>query len=102
MSGTSYGACILHIAPESFVGGPLALVGTGDRITVDVARRLLQLEVAEDELARRRARWVPPAPRYHRGYGAIFARHVRQADAGCDFDLLETHAGAPVDEPAIF
>jgi dihydroxy-acid dehydratase len=80
----------------------LALVGTGDRITVDVARRLLQLEVAEDELARRRARWVPLAPRYHRGYGAIFARHVRQADAGCDFDILETQAGAPVDEPAIF
>jgi len=102
MSGTSYGACILHVAPESFVGGPLALVQTGDRITVDVDRRLLELGVADDELARRRAAWVPPAPRYHRGYGALFARHIRQADAGCDFDILETQAGAPVDEPAIF
>jgi dihydroxy-acid dehydratase len=102
MSGTSYGACILHVAPESFVGGPLALVRTGDRITVDVERRLLQLEVAEDELARRRDAWVPPAPRYHRGYGAIFARHIRQASDGCDFDVLETQHGAPVEEPAIF
>jgi dihydroxy-acid dehydratase len=102
MSGTSYGACIVHVAPESFVGGPLALVRTGDRITVDVDRRRLQLEVSDDELTRRRAAWIPPLPRYHRGYGALFARHIRQADAGCDFDILETQAGAPVDEPAIF
>ncbi len=102
MSGTSYGACILHVAPESFVGGPLALVRTGDRITVDVQGRRLQLEVADDELARRREAWVPPTPRYHRGYGALFARHIRQANDGCDFDILETQRGAAVDEPAIF
>ncbi|MEO1091888.1 MAG: L-arabinonate dehydratase [Pseudomonadota bacterium] len=102
MSGTSYGACILHVAPESYVGGPLALVRTGDRITVDAAGRRLQLEVDDTELARRRAAWTPPPPRYERGWGALSARHIRQANDGCDFDFLETQAGAPVDEPAIF
>ena len=102
MSGTSYGACILHVAPEAFVGGPLALVKTGDLITVDVDGRRLQLDVAEDELNRRRQAWVPPQPHYHRGYGALFARHIRQANDGCDFDILETQEGAAVDEPAIF
>ncbi len=102
MSGTSYGACILHVAPEAFVGGPLALVRTGDRISVDAAHRKLTLEVAEDELARRRQAWTPPEPHYQRGFGALFARHVRQANDGCDFDLLETQAGAAVSEPAIF
>jgi len=102
MSGTSYGACILHVAPEAFVGGPLALVRSGDVVTVDVAARRLQLEVAEDELARRRQAWRPPEAHYHRGYGAIFARHIRQANDGCDFDILETQHGPPVAEPAIF
>jgi len=99
MSGTSYGACILHVAPESFVGGPLALVKTGDQIEVDVSRRLLHLHVSEEELARRRAEWKPLPPRYERGYGAMFQQHIGQADEGCDFDFLES--GAPVPEPEI-
>ncbi len=88
MSGTSYGACVLHVAPESFAGGPLALVRTGDLVTLDVAARSLRLEVADAELARRRAQWHPPAPRYQRGYGALYSEHVTQADQGCDFDFL--------------
>ncbi len=99
MSGTSYGACILHVAPESFVGGPLAFVETGDEIEVDVARRLLHLHVSDEELARRRAKWVRPSPRYERGYGRMFQEHIGQADDGCDFDFLEH--GAPVPEPEI-
>jgi dihydroxy-acid dehydratase len=99
MSGTSYGACILHVSPESFVGGPLALVQTGDEIEVDVSRRLLNLHVSDDELARRRAAWVAPKPRYERGYGRMFQEHIGQADDGCDFDFLEH--GAPVPEPEI-
>ncbi|HYW75979.1 MAG TPA: L-arabinonate dehydratase [Gammaproteobacteria bacterium] len=102
MSGTSYGACVLHVAPESFVGGALALVQTGDTIAIDVAARALTLEVAEEELARRRARWQPPAPHYRRGYGYLFAQHIRQAHEGCDFDCLETAFGEPVPEPAIY
>jgi dihydroxy-acid dehydratase len=102
MSGTSYGACVLHCAPESYIGGPLALVKTGDHITVDVPARRIHLEVSDDELARRRAAWVPPPPRYARGYGWAFSRHVLQADQGCDFDFLETSFGAPIDEPAIY
>jgi len=99
MSGTSYGACILHVAPESFIGGPLALVQNGDHIEVDVSRRLLHLHVSEEELARRRAEWKPLPPRYERGYGAMFQQHIGQADEGCDFDFLES--GAPVPEPEI-
>jgi dihydroxy-acid dehydratase len=102
MSGTSYGACILHVAPESYVGGPLALVRTGDIITLDVAARTLNLEVSEAELARRRAQLLAPKPRYERGYGWMFSRHVTQADQGCDFDFLRTDFGAPVGEPDIF
>jgi len=102
MSGTAYGACILHTAPESFIGGPLALVQTGDRITVDVPARRIHLEVADSELQRRRKAWTPPPPRYERGYGWMFSRHILQADQGCDFDFLETTFGAPVAEPAIF
>ncbi len=96
MSGTSYGACVLHVAPESFAGGPLALVRTGDRVTLDVAARSLRLEVDDAELARRRARWQPPAPRYQRGYGAMYSEHVSQADQGCDFDFL-ARPGATAD-----
>ena len=102
MSGTSYGACILHVAPEAYVGGPLALVRTGDLISVDVAARRIHLEVSDDELAARRAAWVPPAPRFERGYGWMFSRHILQADEGCDFDYLETAFGAPVAEPDIY
>ncbi|WP_225828129.1 L-arabinonate dehydratase [Streptomyces naphthomycinicus] len=88
MSGTSYGACVLHIAPESYVGGPLALVRTGDLVTLDVAARTLRLEVDDDELARRRARWTPPPARYERGYGALYTEQITQADTGCDFEFL--------------
>ena len=102
MSGTSYGACILHVSPEAFIGGPLALVKNGDLITVDVPARRLHLEVSDAELALRRAHWQAPAPRYERGYGWMFSRHILQADQGCDFDFLETAFGGPVDEPAIY
>ncbi len=99
MSGTSYGACVLHVAPESWIGGPLALVRDGDVIELDVPGRKLTLKVSEEELARRRAAWKPPTPRYERGYGAMFARHITQANEGCDFDFLER--GAPTGEPEI-
>ena len=102
MSGTSYGACILHVAPEAYVGGPLALVRTGDRISLDVAKRTIDMEVSDEELARRRAAWKKPEPRYERGYGWMFARHIKQANEGCDFDFLETRFGAPVAEPSIY
>jgi dihydroxy-acid dehydratase len=99
MSGTSYGACILHVAPESFVGGPLALVKTGDEIEIDVERRSIHLAVGEEELNSRRAAWKPPLPRYPRGYGAMFSDHIGQADEGCDFDFLLGQAKIP--EPEI-
>jgi dihydroxy-acid dehydratase len=102
MSGTSYGACILHVSPESYIGGALALVKTGDRITIDVPGRTISLDVAPDELARRRAEWRAPAPRYERGYGWMFSQHISQADQGCDFDFLQTDFGAPVPEPDIY
>jgi dihydroxy-acid dehydratase len=99
MSGTSYGTCVLHVAPESYVGGPLALVRDGDLIELDVDKRVLNLKVNESELSRRKASWRPPAKKYERGYGAIFSQHVRQADEGCDFDFLE--GTSPVPEPEI-
>ena len=102
MSGTSYGGCILHCAPEAYVGGPLALVKTGDLITVDVPARRIHLHASDEELARRKAAWVRPPARYERGYGWMFSRHILQADQGCDFDFLETTFGAPVSEPVIF
>ena len=102
MSGTSYGACVLHIAPESYVGGPLALLQTGDMVTIDVAARTLNMEVSEQELARRRAAWKKLPPRYERGYGWMFSHHIQQANEGCDFDFLRTEFGAPVPEPAIY
>lgn len=102
MSGTSYGGCLLHCSPEAFVGGPLALVKTGDRITVDVPARSIHLEVSDEELAARRAAWTPPPARYERGYGWMFGRHILQAHEGCDFDFLETQFGAPVPEPVIY
>jgi dihydroxy-acid dehydratase len=102
MSGTSYGACILHVAPEAYIGGPLALVRNGDPITVNVPERSISLDVPEAELARRRAAWAAPPPRFERGYGWMFSRHIMQADKGCDFDYLQTGFGAPVGEPDIF
>lgn len=99
MSGTSYGTCVLHVAPESHVGGPLALVRTGDLITLDVPNRLLTLEVEDEELRRRRAAWQPPAPHYERGYGALYAEHVTQADTGCDFDFLSRPGRNPEPDP---
>jgi dihydroxy-acid dehydratase len=102
MSGTSYGACVLHVAPESFIGGPLALLRTGDIVSIDVEARSIRMEVSDEELERRRAAWTPPAPRYERGYGVMFSRHIQQADEGCDFDFLRTEYGAPVPEPAIY
>jgi dihydroxy-acid dehydratase len=102
MSGTSYGACVLHVAPESYVGGPLALVKTGDLITIDVSARSINLEVSDAELAKRRAALAKPEPRFERGYGWMFSQHIRQANEGCDFDFLETSFGAPAGEPAIY
>jgi dihydroxy-acid dehydratase len=99
MSGTSYGACILHVAPESFVGGPLAFVQTGDEIEVDVPARRIHLHISDEEFARRRAAWTPPAPRYPRGYGALYSQHIGQADEGCDFDFLAPLG--PIPEPEI-
>jgi dihydroxy-acid dehydratase len=99
MSGTSYGCCVLHVAPESFVGGPLGLVKNGDLIELDVAKRELNLKVSDQELAKRRSGWKAPARKYERSYGVIFAQHVKQADEGCDFDFLE--GTAPVAEPEI-
>jgi dihydroxy-acid dehydratase len=99
MSGTSYGACVLHIAPESFVGGPLAFVRDGDIIELDVPARRLTLRVPDEELARRRAEWKPRAAQYPRGFGRLYSQHVTQADRGCDFDFLE--GTAPIAEPEI-
>jgi dihydroxy-acid dehydratase len=99
MSGTSYGACVLHVAPESAVGGPLALVRSGDMIELDVPKRALNLLVDNEELARRKREWRAPPPRFERGYGVLFSRHITQANDGCDFDFLEGTAATP--EPEI-
>ena len=100
MSGTHYGTCVLHVAPESFIGGPLALVRDGDMIELDVAGRRLHLRVPDAELARRRAGWTAPAPRFERGYGRMFSQHVTQAPMGCDFDFLQQPGTLP--EPDIY
>ncbi len=102
MSGTSYGACVLHVAPESFVGGPLALLKTGDIVKLDMPNRTLDMLVDEEELEKRRAAWTPPEPRFERGYGWMFSKHVLQADKGCDFDYLERGFGKVAGEPDIF
>ncbi|HEU5388541.1 MAG TPA: dihydroxy-acid dehydratase, partial [Streptosporangiaceae bacterium] len=99
MSGTSYGACVLHVAPESFVGGPLAFVETGDLITLDVAARELSLDLPEQVLAERRERWQPPAPRFERGYGALYTEHITQANEGCDFGFLARRGRNPEPDP---
>ncbi|QFQ96402.1 dihydroxy-acid dehydratase [Streptomyces phaeolivaceus] len=95
MSGTSYGACALHVAPESYIGGPLALVRTGDSITLDVEARTLRLNVDDEELERRRADWTPPPTRYERGYGALYNDQITQADTGCDFEFLARPGKVP-------
>jgi dihydroxy-acid dehydratase len=102
MSGTSYGACVLHISPESYVGGPLALIQTGDMITVDVPNRTIRVEISDQEMQQRRDAWTPPQKRYERGYGWMFSKHIQQANEGCDFDFLRTEFGKPVSEPDIF
>jgi dihydroxy-acid dehydratase len=99
MSGTSYGCCVLHVAPESAVGGPLAFVRNGDLIELDVDKRELNLKISDAEMSKRKSGWKAPARKYERGYGAIFAQHVKQADEGCDFDFLE--GTAPTPEPEI-
>ena len=101
MSGTSYGACVLHVAPEAYIGGNLALVRTGDRIAIDVPNRRLDLKVDDAELARRRAAWRAPPPRFGRGYGWMFTEHILQANDGCDMDFLQTQFGPTAGEPDI-
>jgi len=100
MSGTSYGACVLHVSPESYVGGPLALVRNGDVIEIDVAKRRLDLRLSEAEFAARRAAWTPPESQFPRGYTRMYQEHVTQADKGCDFDFLE-FTGREDPEPEI-
>lgn len=102
MSGTSYGACVLHVAPESYAGGPLALLQTGDIVKLDLENRRLDMLVTEDEIARRRTAWTPPEPRFQRGWGWIYSKHVTQADKGCDFDFLERGFGPAAGEPDIY
>jgi dihydroxy-acid dehydratase len=88
MSGTSYGACVLHVSPEAFLGGPLALVRNGDEIQMDVAARSIHLSVSDAELAARRAAWVPPAPRFERGYGWMFTKHIGAPEDGCAISIF--------------
>lgn len=102
MSGTSYGACVLHVAPEAHIGGPLALLRTGDLISLDIPKRSLNMLVSDEELAQRRAEWTAPAPKFERGYGWMFSQHISQADQGCDFDYLTTEFGKPAGEPDIY
>jgi dihydroxy-acid dehydratase len=100
MSGTHYGTCILHVAPEAAVGGPLALLRTGDLVELDVEAGRIDMRVDELEIARRRAEWKPTAPLYQRSFAALYQRHVSQADEGCDFDFLSSPGS--VSEPSIF
>ena len=100
MSGTSYGTCVLHVSPESHLGGPLALVQTGDEIELDVENRLLHWHVTDEEIERRRKLWKAPEQKWTRGYQAMYAKHISQAQDGCDFDFLEGRS--PEMEPDIF
>ncbi len=99
MSGTSYGTCVLHVSPESWIGGPLALVKSGDIVELDVPGRKLNLKISDEEMAKRKTAWKPGEKKYQRGYGKIFSQHVSQADKGCDFDFLE--GTAPTPDPEI-
>jgi dihydroxyacid dehydratase/phosphogluconate dehydratase len=96
MSGTAYGTVVLHVAPEAAAGGPLALVRTGDWITLDVPSRLLTLEVPEAELELRRSQWTPPPPHASRGWTRLYTEHVEQANTGCDLDFLIGGSGSAV------
>ena len=96
MSGTAYGTVVLHCSPEAAVGGPLALVRTGDLISLDVPARSLTLNVSDAELAARRAAWTPPAPVATRGYVKMYCENVTQAHEGADCKFLEGASGAPV------
>ncbi len=96
MSGTAYGTVELHVAPEAATGGPLALVRTGDWITLDVPARVLAIDVPDDELAARRAAWTPPPPAATRGWTWLYTQHVTQADSGCDLDFLTGASGSQV------
>ena len=100
MSGTHYGSCVLHVSPEAAVGGPLALVRTGDVIEVDVPQRTLNMLVGDEELARRRAAWVAPVQPFQRGWTRLYQQHVTQAHEGCDLDFLQGTAATP--EPSIY
>ena len=99
MSGTAYGTCVLHVSPESFIGGPLALVRDGDLIELNAAKHALNLLISSAELAERRAAWVRPEAKYSRGYGALYSDHVTQAHEGCDFDFLGR--SGEIEEPEI-
>jgi dihydroxy-acid dehydratase len=101
MSGTSYGACVLHVAPESHVGGPLALVQDGDAIRLDIEGRRIDVLISDEEMARRKAAWQAPEPKFQRGYGTLYLKHIQQADKGCDFDFLLPEGSAPEGEPEI-
>ena len=102
MSGTSYGACVLHVTPESHVGGPLALVQDGDLISLDIEARSIHLHVSDEQLAQRKAAWIAPEAKFSRGYGVLYLKHIQQADKGCDFDFLETHLqSADASDPEI-
>jgi dihydroxyacid dehydratase/phosphogluconate dehydratase len=102
MSGTSYGACVLHVTPESHVGGPLALVRDGDIIAMDIEARSINVQISEAEMASRKAAWQAPPPKFTRGYGVLYLKHIQQADQGCDFDFLETEKKAAAgSEPEI-
>lgn len=95
MSGTSYGACVLHVTPESHIGGPLALVRDGDMIQIDVQARRLDLLIGDAELAQRRAAWQAPSVKFTRGYGKLYLKHIQQADKGCDFDFWSPMLNLP-------
>ncbi len=99
MSGTAYGTCVLHVSPESYAGGPLALVNNGDMVSLDLKNRRLDLSISDEQLSQRRGQWTKPAPRYERGYGALYLERVTQANKGCDFDFLGTRAATA--EPEI-
>ena len=97
MSGTSYGACVLHVSPESHIGGPLALIRNGDLITLDVDARRIDVKLSDEELNARKATWRQPSPKFSRGYGALYLKHIQQADQGCDFDFLQHQEKSPQD-----
>ena len=101
MSGTSFGACILHVAPEAYIGGPLALIKSGDIIEVNVPERKLNVDISKNEMINRKKKWVKPKAHYERGYGFLFLQHIEQANKGCDFDFLRSNFGSSIPDPEI-